>query len=190
MTARTLEAAAWTVALAGADGESVAAAFDPAWGARLAVAVAALRPAGARERRARVLAAAGLRLLRAPAAPPAASDALGARFVAAWLRALDPADRAAFVRALGAAPADALRRALASAPTLDAARRSTATHLVGLTHRALGRAPALAEWSALLSALALRSSLDDAALLRAARVVRLSPRAPSCLALAAELCGP
>jgi hypothetical protein len=158
MTARTLDAAAWTAALAGADGDGIAAAFDPAWRAPLVAAVAALRPAGNRLQRAQVLASAGLRLLRAPVAPTVASDALGARFVAAWLRSFDPADRAAFVHELGAVPMASIRRALPLAPAFDAARRSTATRLAELTHRALGRAPSLAEWSSLLAALALRAA--------------------------------
>jgi|GEM_PF-1290819 len=186
MTARSMDAAALTVALAGADGEAVAAAFDPAARDGLRVRVRALRPVGTRAQRARVLAAAGLRLL----APPreVASDAVGARFVAAWLRSLPPPDREAFVRGLAAAPLAALRAALPSAPDFDAARRSTATHLVGVVHRTLGHGPSLAGWSALLGALALRGPLADAGLLRAARALRMGLRAPACLALADELC--
>lgn len=175
-----------TVALAGADGDAVAAAFDPAARDGLRVRVRALRPEGTREQRARVLAAAGLRLLGAPRS--VASDTVGARFVAAWLRSLNPLDRAAFVRGLGAAPLAALRAALPTAPDFDAARRSTATYLVGVVHRTLDHAPTLAGWSSLLVALALRGPLADAGLLRAARVLRMGPRAPACVALADELC--
>ena len=174
------------MALAGADSDAVAAAFAPAAGDGLRVRVRALRPVGTREQRARVLALAGLRLLAAPR--EGASDLVGARFVAAWLRSLDPRDRGAFVRGLGAAPLAALREALPSAPDFDAARRSTATHLVGVVHRTLGQVPTLAGWSALLGALALRGPLADAGLLRAARALRMGPRAPACLALADELC--
>ena len=186
MTARSMDAAALTVALAGADSDAVAAAFEPAARDGLRARVRALRPVGTREQRARVLASAGLRLLGAPR--EGASDVVGARFVAAWLRSLGPLDRGAFVRGLGAAPLAALRAALPSAPEFDAARRSTATHLVGVVHRTLGQAPTLAGWSALLGALALRGPLADAGLLRAARALRMGPRAPACLALADELC--
>lgn len=186
MTARCMDAAALTVALAGADGDAVAAAFDPTAREALRARVRALRPEGTRGQRARVLAAAGLRLLVAPR--EGASDAVGARFIAAWLRSLAPLDRGAFVRGLGAAPLEALRAALPGAPVLDAARRSTATHLVGVVQRTLGEAPSLAGWSALLGALALRGPLADAGLLRAARALRMGPRAPACVALADELC--
>jgi hypothetical protein len=188
MTARCMDAAALTVALAGADGESVAAAFEPAALDRLVTVLRSLRAGRTRPERARSLAAAGIRLLARPRAPQAMSDEVGARFIAAWARSLDPADRAGFVRGLGAASLSALRRALSSAPSFDLAQRSTATHLIHLAHRTLGRPPTLPEWSSLLEALSLRGGLDDPALLRAARVVRMSPRAPACLALAAGVC--
>ena len=187
MTARCMDAAALTVALAGADGESVVAAFEPAAGARLVNTVRGLRTGSTRAERARSLAGAGLRLLAPPRATPSASADVGARFLAACVRSLDPIDRAAFVRGLGGAAVAALHRALPSAPTFDSARRSTATHLVKLTHRTLGRSPSLPEWSSLLEALALRGSLEESELLRAIRVVRMSARATSCLALAVEL---
>jgi hypothetical protein len=183
MTARCMDAAALTVALAGADGESVAAAFEPAERDRLLTTVRALRSGATRPERARALAAAGIRLLRRPRAHHAATDETGARFMAAWARSLAPADREAFVRALSS-----LRLALLSAPAFDPAQRSTATYLMNLVHRTLGRPPTLPEWSSLLEALALRGPLDDAGLLRAARVVRMSARAPACLALAAGVC--
>ena len=176
-----------TVALAGADGDSLVAAFEPAAAARLVTAVRVLRTGSTRAERALTLAGAGLRLLAASRATPFVSEAVGARFIAAWMRSLDPIDRVPFVRGLGAVAVDALRRALPSAPTFDSARRSTATHLMNLTHRTLGRSPTLAEWSSLLEALALRGSLEESVLLRATRVVRMSARATSCLALAAEL---
>ena len=188
MTARCMDAAALTVALAGADGESVAAAFEPAERDRLLTTVRALRSGATRPERARALAAAGIRLLRRPRAHHAATDETGARFMAAWARSLAPADREAFVRGLGAASLSSLRLALLSAPAFDPAQRSTATYLMNLAHRTLGRPPTLPEWSSLLGALALRGPLDDAGLLRAARVVRMSARAPACLALAAGVC--
>lgn len=188
MTARCIEAAALTVALAGASGESVDAAFDPASRDPLVRAVRRLRPVGTRLERARALASAGLRLLRAPRAVTPVDDAVGARFIAAWMRSLDPADRDGFVRDLGAASLGSLRAALPSSPTFDAAQRSTATHLVDLTHRALSRAPTLSEWASLLGALSLRGSLADHDLLRTARAIRMSARADAFLALAAAVC--
>lgn len=188
MTARCMDAAALTVALAGADGESVAAAFEPAARHRLLTALGSLRSGRTRPERVRSLAAAGLRLLVPPRASLAAGDEVGARFIAAWARSLDPSDREGFVRGLGAAALTSLRLALPLAPSFDPAQRSTATHLIHLAHRALGRPPRLPEWSSLLEALSLRGGLDDPGLLRAARVVRMSPRAPACLALAAAVC--
>jgi len=183
-----MDATALTVTLAGADGESVAAAFEPAARDRLLTTVRVLRSGATRAERARALAAAGIRLLCRPRVPHAVSDETGARFMAAWARSLAPADREVFVRGLGAASLASLRRALPSAPAFDAGQRSAATWLMSLAHRTLGRPPTLPEWTSLLGALALRVPLDDAGLLRVARVVRMSPRAPACLALAAEVC--
>ena len=188
MTARCMDAAALTVALAGADSESVAAAFEPAARGRLVTVLRSLGAGRSRPERARSLAAAGIRLLGPSRAPVAADDEAGARFIAAWARSLDPTDREGFARGLGAASLASLRRALPSAPAFDPAQRSTATHLIHLAHRSLGRPPTLPEWSSLLEALSLRAGLDDPALLRAARVVRMSPRAAECLSLAAGVC--
>ena len=182
-----MEAAALTVALAGGDCESVAAAFESAAAARLTAVLLSIRTGDTRAARARRLAGAGLSLLAAPNTARFVSEAVGARFIAAWMRSLDPIDRAPFVRGLGAVAVEALRRALPSAPIFDSARRSTATYLISMTHRTLGRSPTLTEWSCLLDALALRGSLDKSVLLRAIRVVRMSARAASCLSLAAEL---
>jgi hypothetical protein len=186
MTARCIDAAAWTVALAGDDDPGVAAAFPVSARERLLRATQALRAPGSRSDRARALAAAGLRLLGAADAPP--SDVVGARFLAAWLRAMPAADREGFVRGLRAEALAAVRAALQSAPRLDAAQRSAATHLASVAHRALRRPPTLAEWSALLEGLALRGAIADPALRRAERALRLDARADECLALAAEVC--
>lgn len=186
MSSRRTDAAALTVALAGDDGSSLAAVFDAAARPRLSSAVRALRSGESRAARARSLALAGLRLLGA--APPAVTERTGARFVAAWVRSLDAADRDPFVRQLGPAALSALREALPTAPTLDEAGRSTATFLMGRARDAAGRPFTFAEWSALLEALAQRGPLPDGVTSRVERVLRMSERADECRALAASVC--
>jgi len=185
MSPRRTDAAALTIALAGDDGASLAAVFPSVEAARLVATARSLRSGESRAARARSLAVAGLRLL-APARDAAApSDRAGARFVAAWVRSLDAADREPFVRQLGPSAISALRTALPTAPVLDAAGRSTATFLLRVARDVAGQALALSEWSSLLEALAQRGSVSGARLPRIERAVRMSDRADDCRALAA-----
>lgn len=189
MSTRRIDAAALVTALAGDDGASLAPAFAEPSRARFAASLRALRADGPRPDRARALAAAGLRLLAPPRDPPP-SDRVGARFVAAWVRSLDAADREPAVRRLGADATSAVRAALPSAPRLDAAGRSTATWLVRHAVAAAGRPLTLTEWSSLLAALAVRAPLADPALLRVERALRMGDRAEACASLAATVCDP
>lgn len=187
MSPRRTDAAALTIALAGDDGAILAAVFDAAEGVPLAAIARSLRSGESRAARARSLAVAGLRLL-APSREAAVSDHTGGRFVAAWVRSLDAADREPFVRQLGPSALSALRAALTTSPVLDGAGRSTATFLMRCARDVAGRPLTLPEWSSLLESLAQRGSLSGTTLPRIERVVRMSDRAADCRALATAVC--
>ncbi len=184
-----MDAAALTLALAGDDGAHLAPVFDAAEGTRLVATARSLRSGESRAARARSLAVAGLRLL-APPRESDASDRTGARFIAAWVRSLDAADRDPFVRQLGPSALSALRTALPTAPVLDGAGRSTATFLMRCARDVAGRPLTLPEWSSLLESLALRASLSGPMLPRIERALRMNDRAADCRALAAAVCSP
>ncbi len=180
MSDRLSDAAALTVAMAGAAASDVVAALGPLRAARVGEGLAALRHGATSLERARSLAAAALHLGRAEFAAP--RSALGPSLLRRWVASLPAASRSTLLESVDAP----LRSGFATgAVPLDDDARRVAERVAASAFRLLRRALTVDEWSSVLAALAGRGG--DAVGTRVARFVRMQPGGSDAVAFAERL---